>query len=129
MAQREVLDQVRSDGLAVYVVWEPILGSDREDAARRATKLVPDRRARHYWTNELGVGEAFQNAIPLVDETAWDVYLLYPPGTEWTQAGAPAPSYYMHQLGGRLPRARLLNGRTLAAKAADELRAAARPNP
>lgn len=124
MAQKEVLDRVRSDSLAVYVVWERILGSDREDAARRATALVPDRRARHYWTNELGVGEAFQNAVPLVDESAWDVYLLYSPGTEWTEAGAPPPSYYMHQLGGRLPRARLLNGRTLAGKTAEALRAA-----
>ena len=123
MAQREVLDRVRSDSLVVFVVWEPILGGDRETAARRAAAFIPDPRARHYWTDELQLGAAFQAAVPLVDEPAWDVYLLYPKGVEWEGASPPTPSYYMHQLSGRLPAGRLLSGRSLAEKVDQELRA------
>jgi hypothetical protein len=123
VAQREVLDRVRSDSLVVFVVWEPILGGDGETAAHRAAAFIPDPRARHYWTDELQVGEAFQAAVPLVEEPAWDVYLLYAAGVEWEDASPPTPSYYMHQLSGRLPAGRLLNGRTLAERTKEELRA------
>jgi hypothetical protein len=123
VAQREVLERVRSDSLVVFVVWEPILGGDRETAARRAVAFIPDPRARHYWTGELQLGEAFQAAVPLVNEPAWDVYLLYAAGVEWEGISPPTPSYYMHQLSGRLPVGRLLNGRTLAERTEAELRA------
>ena len=125
MAQGEVLDRVRSDSLVAFVVWEPILGADREGAARRATTFISDPRARHYWTDGLQVGESFQSAVPLVDEPAWDVYLVYAAGVEWEGANPPAPSYYMHQLSGRLPAGRRLNGRTLAQKIDEALRVAA----
>jgi hypothetical protein len=26
-----------------------------------------------------------------VDKASWDIYLLYPPDAEWTEAGLPAP--------------------------------------
>ncbi len=122
MVQEEVLEEVRSGQLAVYVVWEPIMATDGEVPARRATSLVPDPRAIHFWTDATDVGEAFQSALALDGEPAWDVYLLYPPGVEWNSNDAPSPTYFMHQLGGRLPDDRLLNGGALAEKVREVLR-------
>ena len=31
---------------------------------------------------------------------AWDVYLLYGRGVQWTGLQPPKPNYWMHQLGG-----------------------------
>ena len=113
MARNQLLDRVASPELAAYFVWVPVLGDDNENAARRATVLVPDSRARHYWAPTDSTAWAFQAALPLVDEFAWDVYLVYDRGVEWTGESPPAPSYYQHQLVGRLPEGRMLDGQVL----------------
>lgn len=113
MVRSDVLDQITSPGLAAYFVWVPVLGEDNEDAARRATVLVPDRRGWHFWAPTVSTAETFQAALPLVDEFAWDVYLVYDRGVEWTGQSPPVPTYYQHQLVGRLPDARMLDGPVL----------------
>lgn len=114
MVQKEVLDKVDSAALAVYVVWEPILRTDDEPSSRKATSLVPDSRVTHYWVGSLEVGKAFQAPIDLETEPAWDVYLVYPPGVTWESSSPPRPELFMHQLGGRLPADRRLDGPQLA---------------
>jgi hypothetical protein len=111
----EVLRKESSDRLAVYAVWEPILRSDDERAARRATTLLPDPRVRHFWAPTQSVGELFQSPIGLVTEPAWDVYLLYAPGTHWSATTPPKPDAFLHQLRGRLPEDRILNGERMLA--------------
>lgn len=113
MARKEVLEQVASSELSAYFVWVPVLGDDDEDTARRVTVLVPDSRANHYWAPTDSTAWAFQAALPLVDEFAWDVYLVYDRGVEWTGENPPAPTYYQHQLVGRLPEGRMLDGPAL----------------
>lgn len=113
MARDQVLDHVASPDLAAYIIWEPVLGDDDEDAARRATALVPDSRARHYWTPSDSTAWAFQAVLPLVDEFAWDVILVYDRGVEWNGTTPPAPTYFMHQLIGRLPDSLTLDGSRL----------------
>jgi hypothetical protein len=113
VARDQVLDQVASPDLAAYFIWEPVLGDDDEDAARRATVLVPDSRAWHYWAPSESTAWAFQTALPLVDEFAWDVYLVYDRGVEWNEESPPVPTYYQHQLVGRLPQGRMLDGPVL----------------
>ncbi|MGQ0722044.1 MAG: hypothetical protein ACT4PE_10790 [Candidatus Eiseniibacteriota bacterium] len=100
--------------LVVYAVWEPILRTDDERSARKATALLPDARVVNYWTDGTELGEAFQPAIHLTTEPAWDVYLVYPPGVVWEAGEPPAPEFFMHQLGGRLPHAQGLDGAGLA---------------
>jgi len=116
VARDEVVDQVPSPDLAAYFIWVPVLGEDDEDAARRATVLVPDSRARHYWSPTESTAWAFQASLPLVDEFAWDVYLVYDRGIEWSGESPPAPTYYQHQLVGRLPSGRMLDGPVLRNK-------------
>jgi hypothetical protein len=100
--------------LAVYSVWEPILRTDDERSSRKATALFPDARVANYWAGGRQLGEAFQPAIDLRGEPAWDVYLVYAPGVAWEGDAPPRPEYFMHQLGGRLPEALLLDGPKLA---------------
>lgn len=120
--QEKVLEQVKSENLAAYVVWEPIMRTDGEIPARRATALIPDHRALHFWTDATSVGKAFQCPLGLDGEPAWDVYLLYPPGVEWKSNDAPSPIFFMHQLGGRLPEELRLDGGVLAERTRGVLR-------
>ena len=71
---------------------------------------MPDSRVRNYWTGTLDLGTLFQPAIELATEPAWDVYLVYPPGVVWEEKSPPRPDFFMHQLGGRLPDDRSLDG-------------------
>ena len=113
--QTQVLERVESASLAVYAVWEPILKTDDERSSRQATTLFPDDRVSNYWVDTRAVGRLFQAPIELTTEPAWDVYLLYAPGVVWEEDGPPRPNYFMHQLGGRLPDDRRLDGAKLAA--------------
>lgn len=55
----------------------------------------------------------FKPALGLKDGVAWDVYLVYPPGVEWSTTHPPKPSSFMHQLH-ELPTARRLDATKLA---------------
>ncbi len=96
-------------------MWEPILRTDNEAAAGKATVLLPDPRVRHFWVPSQSVGEMFQKPIGLAAEPAWDVYLAYPRGVHWDDH-PPAPAFFMHQLVGRLPAEQRLDGAELATR-------------
>jgi hypothetical protein len=113
VVQEQVLEKISDESLAVYVVWEPILRTDTERSARKATTLLPDKRVRNYWIGSQSIGEMFQGPLFLEGEPAWDVYLVYGPEVTWDSATPPRPDFYMHQLGG-LPEPLRLKGSTLA---------------
>lgn len=112
--QENVFQEISSEKLQAYAVWEPILRTDDERSSRKATTLFPDPRVRNYWVKTQEVGVAFQPTIGLTTEPAWDVYLLYPPGVTWEGAVPPEPTFFMHQLSGRLPHGQRLDGPKLA---------------
>jgi hypothetical protein len=116
VVQDNVVHEIMSRNLAVYVVWEPILRPDDERSSRKATTFFPDERVKNYWANTQEVGKLFQAPIDLRSEPAWDVYLVYPPGVAWNGAIPPKPRFFMHQLGGRLPDDLLLDGERLASE-------------
>ena len=118
MVQESVLERIDDDDLAVYVVWEPIFRTDDQRSSRKASTLLPDPRVTHYWVETQDVGKMYQPAIGLEGEAAWDVYLVYPPGIGWADTIPPVPAHLMHQLRGRLPEARLLDGPQLASEIA-----------
>ena len=49
------------------------------------------------WDSERHIGNVFQRTLRLTC-SAWDVYLLYPPGVLWNEDAPPAPTFWMHQL-------------------------------
>lgn len=110
-----VFQGIATEKLKAYAVWEPILRTDNLRGARKATTILPDPRVRHFWIEGREVGEMFKPALGLKDEVAWDVYLVYPAGVEWTANRPPKPSYFMHQLH-ELPSARRLDATKLAAQ-------------
>ncbi len=110
-----VFEGIATERLKGYAVWEPILRTDDERSARKATTILPDTRVRHYWIGGQAVGEMFQAPLGLKGEPAWDVDLVYPPGVEWKGSKPPKPAYFMYQLGS-LPAGRRRNGETLAIK-------------
>jgi hypothetical protein len=113
---QSVLDQVDSKDVRVYVVWEPILITDRAGAVPAATALIPDHRAIHYWAPDLELAHAFRGPLGLTREAAWDVYLVYDRAARWQEGGgAPTPSSYQHQLYGE-PEERFLDEASLVVR-------------
>lgn len=113
---QSVLDKVDSPEVRVYVVWEPILLTDREGAAREATGLIPDVRAAHFWAPDLTLAREFRGPLGLEREAAWDVYLVYGRTSRWLSGSAPIPDDFQHQLSGRLPEEKFLDEVALAAR-------------
>ena len=109
--QGSVLETIDDQELAVLSVWVPMLPGDDERASRRASRLLPDSRVRHFWTDDQELGKAFQKALD-IPRVAWDIYLVYPPETRWN-GQPPVPETFMHQLHG-LPEETMLDGDGLA---------------
>ena len=110
MVQDNVISRIASEDFVAYAVWEPILKTDDERSSQKVVKLFPDKRVKNYWVHTRAVGEMFQAPIDLSGEPAWVVYLVYEPGVEWAGDAPPEPTYFMHQLGGRLPGGQRLDG-------------------
>ena len=95
--QRDVMDLTLDHELASYVIWVPLEGA-RERHARRATRLVHDERATHYWDDADALTLDFARVLD-IDGDAWDVYLVYGPDATWEEGSlAPDPDYWQHQL-------------------------------
>jgi hypothetical protein len=113
--ERYLLEAVAGDGLAVYVVWGPMLERDSREAAAAATVHVPDPRAAHFWIDPPAVlAQVFARRLALESGGAWDVFFLYPPGVRWPGDEPPAAADYFHALGDRLPAERRFDGEAIA---------------
>jgi hypothetical protein len=113
VVQDSVISRIDSENFTAYAVWEPILKTDDERASRKAATLFPPERVKNYWVRTRDVGKMFQAPINLTSEPAWDVYLVYGPGIQWEGDTPPKPTFFMHQMSGRLPNDRRLDGRKL----------------
>ena len=72
-------------------------GDSRSWAQTRSDEFKDDRLS-YYWDGSKLTGEEWNKTLG-INRTAWDVYFLYGKGSQWDGA-APAPSFWMHQLGG-----------------------------
>ena len=95
--QKSLLAAQPDPRLRTYVVWVPMLNGQEKDVPV-ATRFVPDERARHFWDGEGQLMRAYTQTFSL-SEPAWDLYLLYAPGTTWDDELPPMPYFWMHQLG------------------------------
>jgi hypothetical protein len=93
--QRYVLDRLDEERLKVYVVWLPVAERDSAARAEAETVHVIDPRASHFWAPDMGLAKAFKKPLGLEKASAWDVYLLFEPGTPWGQ-DLPALSSFWH---------------------------------
>ncbi len=95
---RGVFSNLARIKLKGYLVWLPILETDKKAAAeKQAVAYSKDPQLSLYWNDDKSLGNAFSKTLKL-SETAWDVYLVYGPGKTWEDEIPPPPDYWMHQL-------------------------------
>ena len=70
----------------MYAVWLPMVASDRRD--RWPSRLLTDRRVRHWWDSERKAGDAFAFLLGGDREGGplWDAFLLYDRDATWQQS-------------------------------------------
>ena len=90
----ETFDDKNLRGL---ITWLPMLEGDDAEAASRQSELFRESRVSKGWDAQRRIGDLFAQTLGL-QSTAWDVYLLYPPGVRWDDAKPPQPAFWMHQL-------------------------------
>ena len=100
--QEHVMEKIASDKLVNYVVWLPVLNYQNaatlQRNGQRESRRLPGPRSLHYSDPEGYSGKEYGEIV----------------GVPY---GAPAPTYWEHQLGG-MDRSRRLNGPRFA----DEVR-------
>lgn len=80
-----------------FVVWLPMLPSDSKESAGAQAASFVDGRLMQHWDGDRASGNLLAKTLGLKG-SAWDVYLLYAPGVQWTGEQPPAPTFWMHQL-------------------------------
>jgi hypothetical protein len=78
-----------------------MLAADDWDAANVQEAYFQDKRISQYWDGEQVFGRLAARGLGLNEPVAWDIYLLYHPGTIWVGGKMPAPNFWMHQLNER----------------------------
>ena len=76
-----------------------MLSDDAREAAGPSARIIADPRVRHFHDPDKRAGKAIAESLGSEDAVAWDTYLFYASGSEWTD-GPPAPIDWMHQLPG-----------------------------
>jgi hypothetical protein len=79
------------------VLWVPMLGADDRSAAVLQAGSWREARVDQWWDAEQEMSQRFRRVLGL-PVPAWDVYLLYPQGMQWTGELPPHPAFWMHQI-------------------------------
>jgi hypothetical protein len=77
-----------------------MVDNDELPAANEASLRFTDVPGRQFWDGEGKLGAEVGRSVGAPGWTAWDIYLFYPPGVEWTDQGLPAPEAALAQAGG-----------------------------
>ena len=92
-ATGQLLREIRSRDVRVFVVWEPVLATDLAAPSTTALARIPDARAVQYWDRKRALSHLLgeHNRLTVV----WDYIAVYAPGTQWQDA-PPKPVYSDH---------------------------------
>jgi hypothetical protein len=99
-AVRLMLDGSTTRSLLTMVVWIPMIDGDGLSAASKASERFRGLPIPQFWDSQQKLGKEVARSIGAPEWTAWDIYLFYPPGAEWTDRGLPAPAAALAQLDG-----------------------------
>jgi hypothetical protein len=75
---------------------------DADELPSALTASAAFRDVPQFWDGGKLLGNELARALGAGGWTAWDIYLFYPPGVEWTDAGIPVPEAALAQAGGVL---------------------------
>lgn len=95
-----IVDNPRTRSIVPMVVWIPMLDDDSLGAANEASMRFRDLPIPQFWDSRQRFGKEVARSVGVADWTAWDIYLFYPPGARWTDAGLPTPEAALAQVGG-----------------------------
>ena len=70
---------------------------DSLEAALPTIQVLKDRRIQHYYDPDQVSGKQIAISVGWEGHVAWDIYLFYMPGVEWTDL-PPNPVRWMHQV-------------------------------
>jgi len=77
-----------------------MLPGDGVSASVEASQQFRDVAAPQFWDGEQKLGLEVARSLAVPDWVAWDIYLFYPPGVEWTDSGLPLPEAVLVQANG-----------------------------
>lgn len=98
MAVERIFKTYASHRLRGYVIQQPIIPSDAPANAReQLASLRTEPRLKGWWDARREIGTAFARTLRFPQRVAWDVYLVYPPGVQWTGSLPPVPLYWLSQ--------------------------------
>ena len=89
-ATGQLLREINSQDVRVFVIWEPVLPTDFVAPSTAALARIADARATQYWDRERALSHVLgeRNRSTVV----WDYIAVYAPGTLWQDA-PPKPIY------------------------------------
>lgn len=96
------MDQPALDGMHQVIVWIPMLDSDERPAAARASEMFEPAGVPQLWDGAQRLGKEVGRSVGAAPWIAWDIYLFYDEGAEWTAAGLPRPAAVLGQAGGKV---------------------------
>ena len=92
-ATEQLLREINSKDVRVFVIWEPVLATDFTAPSTAALARIPDLRTSQYWDRKRALshllGERDRSSV------VWDYIAVYAPGTLWQDA-PPKPVYSDH---------------------------------
>lgn len=100
---KSVLQDFPKTDISISIVWIQMPGfNDNKDTASQIAQTLNDPRVEHFYDplKTHLVGQTF--AKGLLNEgrgPAWDIYLFYKKGDQWSDL-PPRPVEWLHQLGG-----------------------------
>ena len=93
-----------------------MLPGDSETTAREKAVRFNNPRVHQFWDPNQLSGKAIAEALGYKGRVAWDIYLFYEPGSEWT-VHPPEPAGWMHQISqGWVDRGHFYTGQDLRRK-------------
>ena len=92
-ATEQLLGEINSKSVRVFVIWEPVLATDFTAHSTAALARIPYLRASQYWDRKRALsrllGERDRSTV------VWDYIAVYAPETVW-QDTPPKPVYSDH---------------------------------
>lgn len=76
-----------------------MLDGDELSNAQTASDAFRDHPIPQFWDGDQKYGHEIARSLGADGWIAWDIYLFYPPGVEWTDQGMPRPDAALAQAG------------------------------
>ena len=103
MVRDTLIDKRAMPGMRTDVVWVPMLdGDERPEAVKQAADIFGGSPAVQFWDGDKRFGAEITRSLGVADWHAWDIFLFYKPGSEWTSQGMPAPDAAIIESNGML---------------------------